>query len=393
MNYLIPSVSISEYRYVLPESRVPDRPLDNREDSKLLIYKQGAISERVFSHLPDFIPDKALLVFNNSKVIPARLHFVTSTAAMIEVLCLNPVGKRVENGKECFQDWKCIVGNLKRWKSGAVQLMQIGESVLSAELKERGGEDNVVRFTWESRLTFFDLLEQVGELPLPPYMHREADESDKNRYQTVYASISGSVAAPTAGLHFTSEVLEKIKEKGIDMSEVTLHVGAGTFKPIKSEEVGTHTMHQEFFEVTKELVMSLLAHDFVLPVGTTSMRTLESLYFLGLHLKKDKECTHVLQWSGFEKTECTKEEALKEILNVMEERQIGSLCASTSIMIVPGYQFRICKGLITNFHQPESTLILLVAALVGKDWERIYEYALNNDFRFLSYGDSSLLLP
>lgn len=393
MSSLIPSVNVSEYRYVLPESRIPNRPLSNREDSKLLVYQRGQISETKFNKVVELLPSKSLMVFNNSKVIPARLHFVTPTNATVEVLCLHPLGNVEERGGVSSQDWKCIVGNLKRWKEGPVLSMQLVNYTLTAKLLERGGEENTVQFTWDSSFTFFAILEKVGELPLPPYMHRDADESDKKRYQTVYAAIEGSVAAPTAGLHFTPDILTQIKEKGIGTNTVTLHVGAGTFKPIKGEDVSEHTMHREFFEVKRGLVESLLAHDFVLPVGTTSMRTLESLFFLGERFKKGNMEPHVEQWDGFKEAECSKEESLRSILQMMDEKRVGSIQASTSIMIVPGYQFRICKGLVTNFHQPESTLILLVAALLGKDWRKVYDYALKNDFRFLSYGDSSLLLP
>lgn len=393
MNQALPSVNLNEYRYALPEERVPDRPLDNREDSKLLIYKEGDISECVFSEIVNFLPKQALIVFNNSKVIPARLHFVSPSNATIEVLCLHSVGRTNVKGTDCTQDWKCIVGNLKRWKDNQKLTILLDSCTLSAEIIERNGEENVVRFAWDAQFSFLEILEKIGELPLPPYMHREADESDKKRYQTVYASVSGSVAAPTAGLHFTPKILDQIKEAGVKTGMVTLHVGAGTFKPIKSDEVSKHTMHQEFFEVTKELVVSLLAHDFVLPVGTTSMRTLESLYFLGAQLRRGEKDVHVRQWSGFDEEECSKEESLQALLTYLEKNGEELLVASTSIMIVPGYRFRMCKGLVTNFHQPESTLILLVAAFVGQDWKRIYDFAMLNGFRFLSYGDSSLLLP
>lgn len=392
MKEVVPVVPVSIYRYHLPETRIPDRPLSNREQSKLLVYKKGEIIDRRFSELADCVQQKPLLIFNNSKVIPARLHFLTPSGAAIEILCLHPVGVVRQEEQHQSQHWQCIVGNLKRWKAEVI--LSFGANIdLTVELIEKGGEENLVRFSWNKEMSFFDLLERVGEIPLPPYMHRKADVSDKERYQTVYASSPGSVAAPTAGLHFTPSILDQIKERGWSIGQVTLHVGAGTFKPIKSEDVASHTMHEEYFEVDLDLIRQLINNDQVIPVGTTSMRTLESLYHLGCQLQMGNEEMRVSQWSGFAQHSITVQESLGGVLAFMEKKGLPKLIASTSIMIVPGYVFRVCKGLITNFHQPESTLILLVAAFVGEDWKRIYEHALENDYRFLSYGDSSLLLP
>ncbi len=393
MSDLIPHVSVSEYRYQLPEERIPDRPLEDRDQSKLLVYRKGEISQHIFSEIPHFVPSSSLLVFNNSKVIPARLHFQTPTTAWVELLCLHPLGIVQHEMDTHAQSWKCVVGNLKRWKEGVVLEQTHGIFMLKAELLEKGGEENTVRFSWSGTDSFFELLEALGEIPLPPYMHRQADHLDKTRYQTVYAGPEGSVAAPTAGLHFTQPLLETLHKQGISQGHLTLHVGAGTFKPIKTDDAASHTMHQEFFELDKSLIHSLLRHSFPIAVGTTSMRTLESLYHVGCQILDGQEEVCVAQWDGFQPRHATKEQALQAILDYMDSKHLQKLVGSTRIMIVPGYSFRICKGLVTNFHQPESSLILLVAAFVGKDWEKIYRFALENDFRFLSYGDSSLLFP
>ena len=387
----IPTINPLDFRYNLPESRIPDRPLEHRDDSKLLIYKDSIISQTQFKELPVYLPSNSLLVFNNSKVIPARLFFQTKNGAVIEILCLQTASKEVNTTNASNQNWKCIVGNLKRWKQEDLKI-ETEKFTLTATLLERGGEENTVSFHWNTANTFLEILEILGQIPLPPYMNRKADKSDSERYQTVYASKPGSVAAPTAGLHFTNEVLEKLKKNEHLIEEVTLHVGAGTFRPIKSETVADHKMHQEFFEVEKNLIEKMLKNDCVIPVGTTSMRTLESLFHLGCQIHAGNENMIVEQWDGFEPTNITKKESLETILAWLNKTNNDKIVAETSIMIVPGYQFRICKGIVTNFHQPESTLILLIAALLGEKWRKVYDFALENDFRFLSYGDSSLLL-
>jgi S-adenosylmethionine:tRNA ribosyltransferase-isomerase len=393
MDGVIPHVSVHEYRYHLPKTHIPDRPLGSRDQSRLLVYQKEEISEHTFSQLPDFIQADTLMVFNNSKVILARLYFRTPTDALVEVFCLHPIGEPEMEGAGHSQNWKCIIGNSKRWKQDVTLHLQEEGIVLKAEWKEKGEGENTVKFTWEGKSSFFEVLEKFGEIPLPPYMHRHADHLDKTTYQTVYASALGSVAAPTAGLHFTEPVLGALRAKKVSTAQVTLHVGAGTFKPVKAEVVAEHTMHEEFFEIEVAFLRSLMHHPCVIAVGTTSMRTLESLYHMGCQLLEGKNEFHVSQWSGFRHANIKKEQALGAVLAFMEEKKLQKLKGSTSIMIVPGYTFRICTGLVTNFHQPESSLILLVAAFVGPNWRKIYDYAVKNDFRFLSYGDSSLLLP
>jgi S-adenosylmethionine:tRNA ribosyltransferase-isomerase len=389
--FSIPVINPLDFRFELPGSRIPDRPLEQRDVSKLLICKEGAISQAEFKGLPAYLPAKSLLVFNNSKVIPARLLFQTKNGATIEILCLQAVSKEANTANSSSQNWKCIVGNLKRWKQDDLEI-QTENFTLSASLLERGGEENTVIFNWNTANTFLEILEILGQIPLPPYMNRKADISDSDRYQTVYASKPGSVAAPTAGLHFTDTVLDQLKSNGHLIEEVTLHVGAGTFRPIKSETVAEHRMHQEFFEVDKRLIEIMLENNSIIPVGTTSMRTLESLFHLGCKIKNGDESMIVEQWDGFMPTSFTKKESLETILTWLNKTNNDKIVAETSIMIVPGYQFRMCQGIVTNFHQPESTLILLIAALLGDNWRKVYDFALKNEFRFLSYGDSSLLL-
>lgn len=389
----IPTLNPLEYRYDLPENRIPDRPLPDRSSSNLLVYKNKQISKVVFRQIDEYLPSQALLIFNQSKVIPARLLFKTQSAATVELLCLHPHGIEKLSEEGSHQSWVCIVGNLKRWKQTEVLQLEVGGSYLRAELLHRGGENNVVTFHWHGQLPFFDLLEKLGEIPLPPYMLRKADATDKIRYQTVYATHPGSVAAPTAGLHFTETILTNLKSKGYSQAYLTLHVGAGTFKPIKTDSVALHTMHEEQFEVTKDFLNLLIQTETVIPVGTTSARVLESLCHLGHQFLQNNFELHVNQWAGFVDGKPSKQACLQALLAYLEVHKLTKLTAKTSLMIVPGYQFMICKGLITNFHQPESTLILLVAALIGDQWRSVYEFALANDFRFLSYGDSSLLIP
>ncbi len=388
-----PEIDLHEYRYYLPDNKIPDRPLDKREKSKLLIYTNEIVSQDFFYNVKNYLPEKALLVFNDSKVIPARLFFKTTSGALVEILCLYLFNKEKTEMKVNNEVWKCIVGNLKRWKKGQILTTDLTKTVLSANLVEKNGEDNIINFSWTGEFTFLEVLELAGSIPLPPYMNRLADSEDSIRYQTVYARSPGSVAAPTAGLHFTEAILNEIKIKGIDISYITLHVGAGTFKPIKSNTISQHKMHEENFETDVHFLTKLLHNEYVIPVGTTSLRTLESLCILGDKVSKGDFSMIINQWDGFSEKKKPAKESISSLLLWMKQNEKKKITVKTSIMIIPGYQFRICKGLVTNFHQPESTLILLVAAFLGKNWKKVYDYALRNDFRFLSYGDSSILLP
>ncbi len=398
-------IRIEEYNYLLPDERIAKFPLPQRDQSKLLLYRNGEISESRFYNIPDFLPENSLMVFNNTRVIQARLHFFKDTGARIEIFCLEPVSPAdyalsFQSAGECT--WLCMVGNLKKWKSGILTLfveMEGGVMQFFAEKVATRGNTHEIRFTWEDpQVTFAQILDSVGELPIPPYLNRDTEESDLETYQTVYSKIEGSVAAPTAGLHFTENVFEQLDAKGIERAELTLHVGAGTFQPVKSEVIADHEMHTEFISVERSLIEKLLTGRPVIAVGTTSVRTLESLYFIGCLLEFRPNATSeglmVRQWMPYDHTwVLTAEQALTNILNYLDRQKSNRLVTATQIMIAPGYQYRIVKGVVTNFHQPSSTLLLLVSALVGEDWKRIYDYALSHDFRFLSYGDSSLLLP
>jgi len=399
-------IRISAYHYALPEERIARFPLPQRDQSKLLVYRQGEISEKRFSSLPDLLPANSLLMFNNTRVIQARLHFRKETGALIEIFCLEPVlpANYVLNFQQTTQvEWLCMVGNLKKWKEEPLhrQLQVKGkELTLTATRIGPEGTSHRIHLEWnDPDTTFADILEFFGELPIPPYLNRETEEADKETYQTVYSRIQGSVAAPTAGLHFTPEVFDRLREKGITREELTLHVGAGTFRPVKSEEIAGHEMHREFISVSRSTIETLLRHRAgAIAVGTTSVRTLESLYHIGVKLRHHPDATEeelqVKQWQPYETTPAlTPEEALEEVLRYMDRNQLDTLHTGTQIIIAPGYTYRIVKGIITNFHQPQSTLLLLVSAFVGTDWKKIYKYALDHDFRFLSYGDSSLLLP
>jgi S-adenosylmethionine:tRNA ribosyltransferase-isomerase len=399
-------IRIADYHYPLPDERIAHYPLPQRDASKLLVYKQGEISETRFHHLPEFLPEKSLLVFNNTRVIQARLLFRKATGAAIEIFCLEPAEPNdyalvFQQTGQCV--WKCLVGNLKKWKDGQLQqTIRIGgESVvLTAERKAACEEAHWVTFSWQpASCTFADILEAAGVLPIPPYLHRETEQTDLLTYQTVYSKVKGSVAAPTAGLHFTPETLAALDAKGFGRDEITLHVGAGTFKPVKSETLDAHPMHTEWFTVRRQTVARLLeSPEHVIAVGTTSVRTLESLYYIGATLAQHPDATAgeliVRQWQPYETPSpgVTPAEALQQILDYLDRRQTNQLVTATQILIASGYTFRIVKGMLTNFHQPRSTLLLLVSAFVKGDWQRIYEYALSHDFRFLSYGDSSLLL-
>ena len=399
-------IKISEFNYPLPDERIAKFPLANRDESKLLVYRQGEVSEDRFTSLPDYLEPGEMMVFNNTKVIQARLHFRKETGALIEVFCLEPIAPNdyvlsFQQTKKC--SWLCMVGNLKKWKEGTLkrEVEVKGKTItLSATRGECRGTSHWIDFEWDDdSLTFADVLEAVGELPIPPYLNRETQESDKQTYQTVYSKIRGSVAAPTAGLHFTEWVLKALDEKGIDREELTLHVGAGTFKPVKSEEIEGHEMHTEYISVNKGTIEKLIAHGGkTIAVGTTSVRTLESLYYIGIliHLNPEanQEELHVKQWMPYEPHPAlTPVESLQNILDYLNRNNMEALHTSTQIIIAPGYEYKIVKKIVTNFHQPQSTLLLLVSAFVKGDWKKIYDYALSHDFRFLSYGDSSLLIP
>lgn len=399
-------IKINDYNYPLPEERIAKFPLPVRDQSKLLVYRKGEISETVFTSLPNYLESDSLMIFNNTKVIQARLHFRKETGALIEIFCLEPI--QPNDYALNFQQtqhaaWLCMIGNLKKWKEGSLQkeLTVKGKPLtLTATRGACHGTSHWVDFTWNNdEVTFADILEVFGELPIPPYLNRETQESDKETYQTVYSKIKGSVAAPTAGLHFTQRVLDSLAEKGVDLEEVTLHVGAGTFKPVKSEEIEGHEMHTEYISINRRTIEKLLAHQGeAIAVGTTSVRTLESLYYIGTtisqHPDASQEELHVKQWQPYETSSSLSTiEALQQILNYMERHQLETLHTSTQIIIAPGYEYKIVKKMITNFHQPQSTLLLLVSAFVKGNWKSIYDYALSHDFRFLSYGDSSLLIP
>jgi len=398
-------IYIDEYNYPLPDDRIAKYPLAKRDASKLLVYKNESISESTFSNIAGFLPKNCLLVYNNTRVIQARLVFQKDTGARIEVFCLEPISpadyaQSLGAMTECT--WKCMVGNLKKWKEGTLtKIVEIGGKTFNfnAVLLETEGNTHTVRFTWDNvDIHFADILEKAGELPIPPYLHRKTEESDLTTYQTVYSKIKGSVAAPTAGLHFTPEVFESLKNKHIVTEELTLHVGAGTFQPVKTRDIAEHHMHTEVISVHRSTIEHLQKKsDNIIAVGTTSVRTLESLYYLGKLLQStpsvDLDGLHVSQWAPYDNSEeIPVLQAFQNILNYLDQNKLTTLHAETQIMIKPGYQFRMVSGMITNFHQPKSTLLLLVSAFVKGNWKEIYDYALENDFRFLSYGDSSLLL-
>ena len=400
-------IHISEFDYPLPDERIAKFPLPVRDQSKLLVYRHGQVSEDVFTSLPDYIPAGELMVFNNTKVIQARLHFRKETGALIEVFCLEPIlpADYALNFQQTEHvAWLCMIGNLKKWKEGVLrrEMMVKGRPLtLTAERGECRGTSHWIDFRWDNReVTFADILEVFGELPIPPYLNRATQESDKVTYQTVYSKIKGSVAAPTAGLHFTSRVFDALRDKGVDLEELTLHVGAGTFKPVKSEEIEGHEMHTEYISVSRSTIEKLISHGGkAIAVGTTSVRTLESLYHIGVTLLKHPDASEeelpVRQWQPYEMEEDapTSVEALSALLVYLDRHGMEALHTSTQIIIAPGYDYRIVKAMVTNFHQPKSTLLLLVSAFVQGDWRTIYDYALAHGFRFLSYGDSSLLIP
>lgn len=402
-------IRISEFNYPLPDERIAKFPLPVRDQSKLLLYRHGEVFEDVFTSLPDYLPADSLMIFNNTKVIQARLHFHKETGALIEVFCLEPI--RPNDYALNFQQteyaaWLCMIGNLKKWKEGVLKREMVVKGKPLTLTAERGachGTSHWVDFRWNNpEITFADILEVFGELPIPPYLNRETQESDKETYQTVYSKIKGSVAAPTAGLHFTPRVLDALRKKGVELEELTLHVGAGTFKPVKSEEIEGHEMHTEYISVSRNTLEKLIAHEGkAVAVGTTSVRTLESLYHIGVTLLNSPDATeeelHVKQWQPYELTpemaSVSPIDALHAIVDYLNRHNMETLHTSTQIIIAPGYEYKIVKAIVTNFHQPQSTLLLLVSAFLRGDWRKIYDYALAHDFRFLSYGDSSLLIP
>lgn len=400
--YMIPDIRIDDFDYPLPDGRIAKYPLASRDSSKLLEYRDGKVDEHVFRDIVSLLPENAIMVFNNTKVVPARLHFQRATGAHIEIFCLEPVSPVEYNlifacTESCR--WKCIVGNVKKWKSDLLSLYnpdsdsEVAALDLHASLVERDGETSVVEFTWKGGLPFSRVLEICGSIPIPPYLNRDTEAIDLERYQTLYARFRGSVAAPTAGLHFTEDVLEKIRAKGIDMETVCLHVGAGTFLPVKSHEISGHTMHREPFVVKRAFIEDLRKGGRpVVAVGTTSVRTLESLYYAGVGCIENGKPSDIDQWVPYEKDwSYSLEEALDAVLGWMDANSLDELSVGTRIIIVPGYRFRVVDVLVTNFHQPKSTLLLLISAFVDGDWKTIYDYALSHDFRFLSYGDSSIL--
>lgn len=398
-------IRIEEYNYPLPDERIAKFPLEKRDQSKLLVYRNNAISEEKFVSLPDLLPEGSMMIFNNTKVIQARLHFNKSTGARIEIFCLEPI--RPNDYNLTFQateacTWLCMIGNSKKWKEGELQktiTVRGNALTLTATRLRSFGNTHEIQFSWDNPLVnFAELLDAIGELPIPPYLNRETQESDIETYQTVYSKIKGSVAAPTAGLHFTPEIFERLAQKKITCQELTLHVGAGTFQPVKSEKILDHTMHTEFIAVKRSLIEQILANKGkLIAVGTTSVRTLETLYYIGETLEENPHATpeqlKVTQWQPYAKSYTLPvKQAMQNILNYLDANKIDTLITSTQIMIAPGFTFRVVEGIVTNFHQPQSTLLLLVSAFMKGEWRKLYDFALEHDFRFLSYGDSSLLL-
>ena len=389
---------LQDFTYNLPNERIALYPLAERDQSKLLFYNKGNIRHEKFSCLAELLPKNSFLFFNDTRVIPARLIFKKDTGAEIEIFLLNPIHPSPVMTEAMLAKescgWECTIGNLKRWTHGLVLDKRINNTKLEARLTHR--EKGHVQFTWDSSQPFSEVINDSGETPLPPYLHRKPESSDRDRYQTVYSHADGAVAAPTAGLHFTSHTLASLKEKGIDSDFLTLHVSAGTFQPIKSENANEHIMHNEQLIITKKNIEHLLdGQKFIIPVGTTSMRTLESIYWFGVKLLSDPSAEFIIAQNDpylHYATLPSTTESIKAVLAHMNRNKLDNLTGNTSIYIMPGYTFRVCKGLITNFHQPGSTLLLLVAAFIGDDWKRVYEEALKNDYRFLSYGDSSLLI-
>lgn len=395
-------IRIEEYDYPLPDEMIARHPLAVRDECKLLMSRDGVISEHIFKDLPSLLPTPATLVYNNTRVINARLRFTKASGGKIEIFCLEPVSPadyatNFSSTERCT--WKCFVGNSKRWKEGrlAMQLNINGKDVtLEAERLNKDDSGSIVELSWnDNSFTFADIISSAGEIPIPPYLNRDTEESDSRDYQTVFSRIDGSVAAPTAGLHFTPGLLEEIDRRGITRREVTLHVGAGTFQPVKAENIGGHDMHSEFIAVRRDTIAALAATtDPIIAVGTTSVRTLESLYHIAVLIKAERWDGEAPQWLPYDSAypELSRKEALETLVDYLDRLGETTLYASTRIIIAPGYTYRIVDGMITNFHQPCSTLLLLVSAFIGDSWTEVYEYALNHNFRFLSYGDACLFL-
>ena len=400
----IKDIRIEEYNYPLPDERIAKHPLTERDKCKLLVRdSNGNISEHIFAEIPDLLPDNSMLIYNNTRVINARLRFRKGDGgALIEIFCLEPVEPRdyaVSFASTSQCSWLCFVGNSKRWKQGSLSLdVEINDAIitLNATRINKEGNASVVMFSWDnSEVTFAQIIEAAGEIPIPPYLNRSTEESDSSDYQTVYSHIDGSVAAPTAGLHFTDDVLNTISQRGIPRRELTLHVGAGTFQPVKSENIGEHEMHSEFIAVPRTLIEELASTERdVIAVGTTSVRTLESIYHIGCLLYQGLPANELPQWYPYSDNHphLSVNDSLNAILRHLDETGEDRLIASTRVIIAPGYKYQIVKGIITNFHQPQSTLLLLVSAFVDGDWKAMYDFALEKNFRFLSYGDASLLL-
>lgn len=399
---MIPEIRIEDFNYNLPDERIAKYPLPCRDGSKLLVYKDGEVSHRMFKDISELLPEGSIMVFNDTKVVPARLHFQRDTGAHIEIFCLEPVQPEEYVSMFAVTDrcrWRCIVGNVKRWKMDTLSLYNPAgdESIrlmdLKADLVERDGETSIVEFSWSDGSPFSKVLEVSGSIPIPPYLNRDTEDVDLERYQTLYARFRGSVAAPTAGLHFTEGVLDSIRRRNIETQTVCLHVGAGTFLPVKTSLVSEHNMHREPFVVTKEFIKKLIdKKGKLIAVGTTSVRTLESLYYVGVKCIENGVPSDVCQWDPYQKEySYSLTESLEAIVGYLEANSLEELKVGTRIIIVPGYSFKVVDVLVTNFHQPQSTLLLLISAFVDGDWKKIYRHALENDFRFLSYGDSSVL--
>lgn len=392
MNFdFIQNIKLQDYRYPLPEEKIAKFPVQPRDHSKLLIYRYSQIQEDYFYHLSKYLPENSLLVFNDTKVIQARILFQKTTGSTIEILLLEPYGLSYEQVFQATQkvQWKCMVGNAKKWKIDEILTLPLPDGILYAQWVKKSQNETIVEFSWNNYLNFGDLLKMIGKIPLPPYLDRPAIESDKETYQTIYAKYLGAVAAPTAGLHFTENVFQSLNQKNISCSEVTLHVGAGTFKPFSSDNLLNHVMHHEYAYVTLNTLKNLYNFsENIFCVGTTSLRVLESLYWLVRNNFQSFD-----QWFPYRTScTCTYKEAVYQAIEYLEKNHVNTLSFSTPLFIIPGYSFQSIQGMITNFHQPESTLILLIAAWLGEDWKKVYEYALNHHFRFLSYGDSSLLI-
>lgn len=401
----VTGISIGDYAYDLPDDRIAKYPLAERDQSKLLVWKNGTIEDAQFRNLDSYLPPKSLLIFNNTKVIRARMYFQKETGAKIEIFCLDP--EEPADYQIAFQTtesciWKCMIGNQKKWKGETLKkIIRIDNHDVELCAAQADPDDkNLIRFSWNNpEIEFSRIIENAGSLPIPPYLNRETEESDLERYQTVYSKIKGSVAAPTAGLHFTERVFDQLKAAGHQLAELTLHVGAGTFKPVKSETISGHEMHSEHFYVTRDFLNQLIHHSGKrIAVGTTSVRTLESLYWIGFHAIKNPGMEiadlKIAQWEAYdhETDSPSTEEALLALIKLLDQHHTDYLSAATQIIIAPGYRFRVVDGLITNFHQPQSTLLLLISAYLGDEWRKIYEHALAHDYRFLSYGDSNLYL-